>query len=338
MDKRSTTRPALPARPNLEHLRGQAKKLLAELAANARAGEKPKLADAQLAVAREAGFASWPKLVEHVETLRGLEGEWRIARLEIDGTETPPVYLEGTRILMDGDRFRTESPEATYEGIFSIDTSQSPMHFDIHFVAGPEAGSTSRGICRLDGNDAITLCLPLGGSQRPAGFATTPGSGFALETLRRASRARPHEVTGGTPPPAEPARELPRGDVAAFAFVDTPLVQRLQGTWNPIELVLDGKAMPDAWLVHGTRTMRGNHVTVVFGGQTMIDAVVRIDESASPIAIDYLHASGRDAGTVAYGILGWEGDELCTVIAERAPRPASFEPPAKGTLVRWRRA
>ena len=76
---------ALPARPNLEFERKQAKKLLALLKkgdpeALARvhaklkgsAETKPdgfKLADAQFAIAREYGFTSWPRLVEYFETL-----------------------------------------------------------------------------------------------------------------------------------------------------------------------------------------------------------------------------------------------------------------------------
>jgi uncharacterized protein (TIGR03067 family) len=328
---------SLPARPNLEHLRGQAKKLLDTLPDVD--GVKPKLADAQLAVARDAGFKSWPHLVRHVETLRSFEGEWRIATLELDGAATPAMYLEGTRILMDGDRFRTESPEATYEGIFSIDTEMSPPHFDIHFVAGPDAGNTSHGIYRIDGDDTLVLCLGLVGSARPSAFATTAGSGFALEELRRTSTTRPRDVTGGTPPPDEDLAEAPRGNVADFPYVETPLAKRMAGAWKPTELVLDGKPMPASWLLHGSRTMTDNRVVVVFGGQTMIDALVRIDESVTPIAIDFLHLTGRDAGTIAFGIAAWEGDELCLVTAATgAPRPVSLEAPPKGTLSRWRRA
>ena len=56
----------LPPYPNLEHLRKQAKKLLHELKQQNPAA---KLADAQYALAREYGFASWPKLKAYVESL-----------------------------------------------------------------------------------------------------------------------------------------------------------------------------------------------------------------------------------------------------------------------------
>ncbi len=73
----------LPARPNLEHLKKQARKLLREFlqadpaavsrfreAADAPSeGSATKLADALHVIAREYGFDSWPKLKARVETL-----------------------------------------------------------------------------------------------------------------------------------------------------------------------------------------------------------------------------------------------------------------------------
>jgi len=56
----------LPARPNLEHLKNQAKDLLRELQ---RQDPSAQLADAQHALAREYGLTSWPKLKTHVESL-----------------------------------------------------------------------------------------------------------------------------------------------------------------------------------------------------------------------------------------------------------------------------
>jgi hypothetical protein len=56
----------LPARPNLEHLRKQAKDLLPVLQQRDPAAQ---LADAQHTIAREYGFASWPKLKAHVDSL-----------------------------------------------------------------------------------------------------------------------------------------------------------------------------------------------------------------------------------------------------------------------------
>ena len=57
---------ALPARPSLEHLKNEAKQRLKVLR---RAEPNARLAGAQLAVARDYGFASWRQLKAHVDTL-----------------------------------------------------------------------------------------------------------------------------------------------------------------------------------------------------------------------------------------------------------------------------
>src|ERR1700675_2872157 len=53
----------LPDRPNLRHLKDQAKDLL-------KTGAAKSLADAQFQIARLYGFASWPKLKAHVESFQ----------------------------------------------------------------------------------------------------------------------------------------------------------------------------------------------------------------------------------------------------------------------------
>jgi hypothetical protein len=59
----------LPPRPSLSHLRKQAKDLLRELR---RQNPGATLVEAQHALARQYGFASWPKLKVHAERLAAL--------------------------------------------------------------------------------------------------------------------------------------------------------------------------------------------------------------------------------------------------------------------------
>jgi ankyrin repeat protein len=61
----------LPERPNLRHLKDQAKDLL-------KAGTADSLADAQFKIARLYGFASWPKLKEHIDSLEEI-GQLKLA-------------------------------------------------------------------------------------------------------------------------------------------------------------------------------------------------------------------------------------------------------------------
>ena len=90
---------------------------------------------------------------------------------------------------------------------------------------------------------------------------------------------------------------------------DDRLLKRLQGEWSATKLVRDGTPMPADWLSFGSRTTTGNETKVVFGGQTQVHAKVRIDERASPVAVDYLNLSGSQSGRISLGIMDWVGDE-----------------------------
>ncbi len=346
----------LPARPNLEHLRTQAKALLSRLhsgdneAAQTFIDHLPvsagkgsdevrtagyRLADAQSAIARQSGFESWPGLTRHVEQLRQLEGTWAFVDLEVDGNVVPAEMLVNSRMLIDGDRFRMESPEANYEGIFNIDVEQTPHQIDIEFIEGPEAGNWSYGIFELDG-DQFRICLGLTGASRPLSFATSAGSGHALENLKRVSKDRPVGVEGGTPgaPQPESWGECDAGDFPEM----TPELEALQGEWLPLELNRDGQPLPAEYLPHGSRTGTGNEVKVVFGGQVMLYVKMRIDPTQSPVAVDYIHLSNALKGQVGLAIMKWEGEEaiFCSSNPGMA-RPTTFEPGPGITLSRWRR-
>ncbi len=351
----------LPPRPNLEHLRRQAKSLLADwrtgdhLATQAFIEHLPKargldlaaarrasfrLADAQSVIARQHGFASWAALTRHVELLRALEGEWHFNSLQVDGHELSSALLGHSRLLFDGDRFRMDSPEGNYDGRFVIDTSAKPMRLDIAFVEGPEAGNAAFAIWQLDG-DALTICLGLVGSSRPMAFETAVGSGHALEHLRRGSSARPVGVDGGLAPDQTEMGTASAQDVdtAGFDMETSASLQRLEGEWSAVRLVTNGEEMPADWLSYGSRVAKGNEVKVVFGGQLMLHAKVRIDDTTTPIAIDYLHLTGASNGQVSLGIMAWIGEDVCILMASPTqPRPISLAAQsAAQTLSRWKR-
>lgn len=346
----------LHSRPNLDHLRRQAKTLLAAIKAGdpeaiatvrkhlpaakqmnseqiRQAGFR--LSDAQSAIARKTGFASWPLLSRHVDRLRALEGTWAFASLEVDGVPMSPELMSGSRILIDGDRFRTESPEAIYEGVFNINVEAEPNEIDIEFVEGPEAGNWNYGIFRLDG-DRLEICLDINGKPRPMGFRTLPGSGQAFERLTRTSHARPDKVSGGTPAPLV---SLPRSDRSGFDYVASDTLARLQGEWSAVKLVRDGQSLPPAMLASGHRSANGNELKITFGGQLVIHALVRINETAEPIEVDYYNLHGTLAGTIQYGVMKWVGNDACFNMAPPgAARPSDFECPQgeNRILSQWR--
>ena len=348
----------LPARPNLEHLRTQAKSLFTEMnsgkkeaiatfiehlpAARQLTPEKVrrsafKLADAQSVIARKNGFSSWTALVRHVDQLREMEGTWEFIDLEVDGTAAPQAALQNSRMLIDGDRFRMESPEANYEGIFTIDVEQKPHRIDIEFIEGPEAGNWSYGIYEVAG-DNFKICIGLTGVARPLDFKTSKGSGHALENLRRVKKARPENVKGGKPQPRAP--QQPVIDASAFEVEKTPLMARLEGEWVPTQLVQNGQAMQETILPMGSRSVVGNEVKVVFGGQVMVHVKMRIDEKQSPVAVDYLNVGKFSTGQVSLGVLQWLGDEVqICMAAPGQPRPEDFSCAVGSgrTLSRWKK-
>ncbi len=266
-----------------------------------------------------------------------LEGTWEFARLEIDGNTYPAAALSTSRILIDGDRFRTESPEATYEGIFNINVEADPREIDIEFVAGPEAGNWNYGIFRLNG-ERLEICLDMTGEPRPHAFATSAGSGHAYEILNRITAARPENVTGGTAPVRQQAPFTL--DSVGFEFVESSTLARLQGEWTPVKIIRDGQPLPAMMLRTGLRSARKNEVKISFGGQTMIHALVRLDESVEPIHVDYYNLDGAAKGTMQFGLLKWVDDEACFCMASPGePRPTDFSCPvgSRQTLSQWRR-
>jgi uncharacterized protein (TIGR03067 family) len=338
----------LPARPNLEHLRSQAKALLTAFKADdpqavrdfadhydGHPTDAVRLADAQLVVARKNGFRSWPKLVHYVEQLRALEGTWHFTSLEIEGSGQPTLALSASKLIINGDRFRMESKEANYEGIFDINVEVTPHTIDIDFVEGPEAGNSSYGIYEFEGDD-LKICLGLTGYPRPSDFRTTPGSGHALETLQRGDMDNRLA--------ASPSRELPaqERDLASHEGFDamTPELELLQGEWVATSLIRDGMVLPSQFYESGKRVAQGNVTTVTFGNQVWMRALTRIDASQDPQAIDYLHLEGPAAGQIQRGILSLALEEVQFCLAEPgAPRPSEFtsKPGSAFTLSTWRR-
>ena len=91
----------------------------------------------------------------------------------------------------------------------------------------------------------------------------------------------------------------------------------------------------------GRRSAANNELKVTFGGQVMIHALVRIDESADPIQIDYHNLAKPVKGTLQLGIMRWIDEEACFCMgAPDQPRPTDFTCRAGSgqTLSQWRPA
>lgn len=102
---------SLPARPDLDWLRRRAKERLAQLK-TARPGAR--LAEAQLALAREHGFASWRALKAHVDALRA-------QRTPPPPPNLPePVVAAFLRAVGRGDAASVEAALEAYPGFVNV--------------------------------------------------------------------------------------------------------------------------------------------------------------------------------------------------------------------------
>jgi uncharacterized protein (TIGR03067 family) len=121
----------------------------------------------------------------------------------------------------------------------------------------------------------------------------------------------------------------------------TPLLNKLQGKWLPTQLIQNGKPLQDEYLGFGSRTFAGTETKVVFGGQTMLHARMRVDESQSPVTVDYLSLAKSTSGQISLGVLDWVGDEVrISMSTPGQPRPSDFscESGSGRTLSQWKRA
>jgi uncharacterized protein (TIGR03067 family) len=265
--------------------------------------------------------------------IKALQGKWTIVSLEIDGQT-----MEGpsAQVVVKGDRFTTISMGAAYEGVVEVDATRTPKEFNLVFTEGPEKGNTNRGIYELDG-DTWRLCLNTTGGQRPSEFATTAGSGLALETLRRHGATETEGTPASTPPRAKAAK-------TGTAALEIPapegeLAPELAGEWSMGSCVMDGRPLEAEFLKYGKRAASATEVTVTMGPQVMLRAAYRVDRSAVPHRMNYILAHGPQKGNPQHGIYRLADGTLETCFAKPGhERPEEFSSSAGDgrTLTVWK--
>ncbi|HYL77809.1 MAG TPA: TIGR03067 domain-containing protein, partial [Bryobacteraceae bacterium] len=99
-------------------------------------------------------------------------------------------------------------------------------------------------------------------------------------------------------------------------------LEKLQGTWNIVELEMDGLAMGDSG--DARIVVKGERFTTVSMGAAY-EGTVRVDEAQSPKTLDLKFTKGPEKGNVNYGIYELDGDtwKIC-LNTQGKRRPKKF--------------
>jgi uncharacterized protein (TIGR03067 family) len=118
--------------------------------------------------------------------------------------------------------------------------------------------------------------------------------------------------------------------------------QKLEGSWMPVSLVLNGKEVPKENLKDLTLTFAGDKFTVKSGDKVFGQGTFKIDPGKDPRTIDTRWTEGDNKGKTEVGIYKVEGDTLTTCFAEAGTdkRPTSFtsKEDSKSELTVFKRA
>lgn len=244
-----------------------------------------------------------------------LQGAWCVSSLEVEGVTMPVNVLHEARIVIEGSRFTSTGMGSMYAGTLKLDGTTNPRRIDMTFDVGPESGNTNRGIYELKPG-AWKICLATRGDARPLTFATRPGSGYALEVLKRvagkATRLKAKAIAATATATAESS-----GDAPATEF---------DGEWKMVSGVMNGVVTEESLSKWVKRINRGNVSTVLAGPQTMLKVEFTTDASQWPHAIDYLNIAGQNKGKRQLGIYAFERDLLKICMAAPGDaRPGAFD-------------
>lgn len=114
-----------------------------------------------------------------------LQGEWVMAGLEVDGKVVPEEKLQGTTLVIKGDKYMTIVKDTKREVTLTLDPSKDPKTIDMAFPDGTNAAKVGKGIYRIEGDTFIICRAQSTDGERPTQFGTWPNTGVFMVTWKR---------------------------------------------------------------------------------------------------------------------------------------------------------
>ncbi len=242
------------------------------------------------------------------QEMNRLAGVWSFSQVKFDG-KAQPVGHESDRMIIQKDgRYAVVQRRGITHGTITVDPAHSPKHYDVVIANGPMKGTKVPAIYELSGN-TLTMCLPFGGSARPAALESKAGDHQLFEVFKR-----------------EP-QSVKEALVAAGR-------RELTGIWQSVSYALDGKQASADDLKKVQLVFDGEGDTKALNdGKLFIASKTTIDPTADPATIDITFTGGEGKRGTALGIYKIEDGVL--TICRSAPgkaRPAEFKSEAGSGL------
>jgi uncharacterized protein (TIGR03067 family) len=125
------------------------------------------------------------KLPEKDDTPK-FQGSWEVVQIEGHGKKAEDPFIARSTWVVDKGIIRLFMPDGLADE-FQVRASLSTNPGIIDFVqmVGPNTGATEPGVCYLEGNDKIWLCIADGGHDRPTEFVGKEDPPWTLIVLKR---------------------------------------------------------------------------------------------------------------------------------------------------------
>jgi len=122
---------------------------------------------------------------EAKKELERLQGTWVMAGLEVNGEAVPEAKLQGTTLVIRGDKYIVKVKETTHETTIAVDPAKKPKAIDMYLPNGTDAPKLSEGVYDLDG-DTLRICRnQAAGEARPAQIGSWPNTNLFVVTWKR---------------------------------------------------------------------------------------------------------------------------------------------------------